>query len=95
VPPEEPDSRIRANSGMVAATCFEQPAHYYRKNGMSTKEIGAALLKYDLEHCEPPYQQTDGKAKVLYIARKKGTSRRMSRRKTQSRNDRSGIDSCG
>jgi putative DNA primase/helicase len=47
-------------------------AHYYRKTGMSTKEVGAALLKYDLEHCEPPYQHTDGKDKVLYIARKKG-----------------------
>lgn len=47
-------------------------AFHYRKMGMSTREIGQALLQYDLEHCEPPYQHTDGKAKVLYIARKKG-----------------------
>lgn len=47
-------------------------AFHYRKMGMSTREIGQALLQYDLEHCEPPYQHTDGKSKVLYIARKKG-----------------------
>jgi putative DNA primase/helicase len=47
-------------------------AYHYRKMGLSTREIGHALLQYDLEHCEPPYQHTDGKAKVLYIARKKG-----------------------
>lgn len=47
-------------------------AYHYRKMGMSTREIGQALLQYDLEHCEPPYQHTDGKSKVLYIARKKG-----------------------
>jgi putative DNA primase/helicase len=47
-------------------------AYHYRKMGMSTREIGQALLQYDLEHCEPPYQHTDGKAMVLYIARKKG-----------------------
>lgn len=46
-------------------------AYHYRKMGLSTREIGQALLQYDLEHCEPPYQHTDGKDKVLYIARKK------------------------
>jgi hypothetical protein len=46
-------------------------AYYYHRMGMSTQELGAALLKYDLEHCVPPYQETDGKHKVLYIARKK------------------------
>jgi putative DNA primase/helicase len=46
-------------------------AYYYHRMGMSSKELGAALLKYDLEHCVPPYQQTDGRHKVLYIARKK------------------------
>jgi len=73
VPPEEPDSRdTRKFRDGGRNDALSSRAHYYRKNGMSTKEIGAALLKYDLEHCEPPYQQTDGKAKVLYIARKKG-----------------------
>lgn len=47
-------------------------AHYYRKMGMSTYEIGAALLKYDLAHCIPPYQQTEGRDRVLYIAKRKG-----------------------
>jgi putative DNA primase/helicase len=69
---EEPDGRDQRKfrSG-ERNDALSRRAHYYRKSGMSTKEIGAALLKYDLEHCEPPYQTTDGKDKVLYIARKK------------------------
>lgn len=46
-------------------------AYYYRRMGMSTAEVGKALLAYDLEHCEPPYQKTNGKHAVLYIARMK------------------------
>lgn len=69
----EPDGRdARKFSDGARNDALSKRAHYYRKTGMSTKEIGAALLKYDLEHCEPPYQLTDGKDKVLYIARKKG-----------------------
>jgi putative DNA primase/helicase len=69
---EEDDSRDKRvfRSG-ERNDALSRRAHYYRKSGMSTREIGQALLQYDLEHCEPPYQQTDGKAKVLYIARKK------------------------
>ena len=71
--PNEPtDSKdTRKYSEGARSDALSRRAYYYHRMGMSTKEVGAALLKYDLEHCEPPYQTTDGKSKVLYIARKK------------------------
>jgi putative DNA primase/helicase len=69
---EPTDSRDERKFGEgERSDALSRRAFYYHRMGMSTKEVGAALLKYDLEHCVPPYQQTDGKHKVLYIARKK------------------------
>ena len=69
---EPEDSRdVRTFSEGERSDALSKRAYYYHRMGMSTKEAEAALLKYDLERCRPPYQQTDGKYKVLYIARKK------------------------
>lgn len=70
---EETLSRdIRKFKDGERGTALSNRAYHYRKMGLSTREIGEALLQYDLEHCEPPYQQTNGKSAVRYIARKKG-----------------------
>lgn len=69
---EAPDGRDqRRYQDGARNVALSARAYHYRKMGMSTREVGQALLQYDQEHCEPPYQQTNGKAAVLYIARKK------------------------